>query len=71
MPLTTIYTDTEITAEHFNGYEADQYTGTIEEARNELAYWVDQGWATTEPTAENTVEVTAEQMQNLIREHLL
>lgn len=67
----TIYTNREITAEHFNGYEADQYDGSIEEAREELAYWVRQGWATAEPTAENTVEITAEDMRAAICEYVL
>src|SRR5690606_14638673 len=67
----TIYTDRELTAEHFSGYEVDQYAGSIEEAREELAYWVRQGWATAEPTAKNTVKITAEDMQAAICEHVL
>ncbi|MCK9540230.1 hypothetical protein [Dokdonella sp.] len=69
--IDTIYTDREIAAEHFNGYDPSQYVGSIEEAREELAYWVEQGWATAEPTADNTVEITAEDMQAAIYRHLL
>lgn len=69
--ITTIYTDREITAEHFNGHEATNYTGSLREAVEELQYWLDQGWATTEPTDENTVAVTDQDMQAAIREHIL
>ena len=67
MPLTTIYTDTQPTAEHFGSYEPDQYAGTTVEARAELAYWVEQGWARTAPDAEFAHEVTDELMRSFIR----
>lgn len=69
--LDTIYVDRELAAEHFNGYDARYYTGSIEEARQELAYWVEQGWATPRPTADNTIEVTAEEMQVAICRYVL
>lgn len=71
MPLTIIYTDRPITEAHFNGYDAREYAGTLEEAREELAYWVEQGWATAEATDENAIEITDENMQGYIREYVL
>lgn len=71
MQSTTVYSNREINAEDFNAHDARLYTGTLEEARDELQSWLDQGWVTTEPTDENTVEITAEDMQAAIREHLL
>lgn len=75
--MTRIFINTDLnnTAEienrYFQQHDAEMYSGSIEEACEEMQHWVNQGWATTEATAENTEEVTPEQMQALIQEHVL
>ena len=75
--MNRIYIDTDLNDEtalqnYFEGgYDASQYSGSLEEAREEMAQWVKRGWATAEQTEENFQEVTAEQMQELIKEFII
>lgn len=70
-PLDKVYTEGPINPRHFDSYDTSQYIGTLEEARSELAYFVDTQWATPVPNSTFDHPITSSEMQALIREHLL
>lgn len=69
--LTSIYVDTPLTHDDFEGWDMHGYTEINNSTvHDEFDYWVDMGWATREPTETHTIEITIEAMADLLRKHV-